>query len=288
MSASTVLLGLMLVGVIIVIGLIAAEFRSRSRAAAIPAADKTTFDADPYAIPDPASLTDVKIIPRRSLSVRLRHLRTIAKTAIAQHPLKAYGWAETIFWLLFSAAFIDYLFDANGFVGLVVWVLTIGFHEAGHLICNPFGEFIMFTGGSIWQVLTWVLFTAGMVLFYRRISGALICWSVVGFSLINLSRYIDDARARKMPLLFGLDSTHHDWWWLLSHTNLLAYDHVFAFITVMIGILVMLSAILMGIGSAWLFPRVIMNQKRRFAGNIRQAITTRWVQLAAVGRIDEA
>jgi len=286
MSASTVIFGLMAAGVMVVIGLIAAELCSRSHAVKPTAETGITYEADTYPEPEPVATLISDPRPRRSLSARWHNLRGIARTAVAQHPVKAYGWAETIFWLLVGAAFVDYLIDANGFVGLVVWVLTIGFHEAGHLICNPFGEFIMFTGGSIWQVLTWVLFTIGMVLFYRRISGALICWSVTGFSLINLARYIDDARARKMPLLFGLDSTHHDWWWLLSHMNLLPYDHLFAFITVVLGTLIMLSAILLGIGSAWLFPRVIMNQKRRFAGNLRQAVATRWTQLSAIGHID--
>ena len=285
MSSPSVILALLAIGIGILVGLLVAELRSRRGTEQPASANQFGPDGDPFNLPPLIDLV-AQPSPHHSLATRWRQLLTIARIAVAQHPVKAYGWAETIFWLLIGAVFVNYLIDDKGFVGFIVWVLTIGFHEMGHFICNPFGEFIMFTGGSIWQVLTWLLFAGGLVLFYRRISGALVCWAVAGFSLINLARYIDDARARKMPLLFGLDSTHHDWWWLLSHTNLLPYDHIFAFITVFIGVIFTLSAIILGVVSAWLFPRIVMKQKRRFSGNLKQVVSDRWARLAALSNRD--
>ena len=282
MSSSTVIVVFMAIVIGTLVGLLVAGARGRSGAKGPASADSDKLEADPFSGSSVSDSIARSSAEQHSLTLRIRQLQNIARTAVAQHPVKAYGWAETIFWLLFGAAFVDYLFDNKGLVGLIVWVLTIGFHELGHFICSPFGEFIMFAGGSIWQVLIWLLFAGGMVLFYRRISGALICWAVAGFSLINLARYIDDARARKLSLLFGLDSTHHDWWWLLSHSNLLPYDHVFAFITVIVGTLFMLAAIALGIVSAWLFPRIVMSQKKRFAGNLRQVLSDRWARLVAL------
>ena len=282
MSSSSVILAVLVIAIGVLVGLLVAELRGRHDTNKPLTAGYINPGAGLIDVPLVSNPTVQPAPKRQPLAERIHSLKHIARTAVVQHPVKAYGWAETIFWLLIGASFVDYLLDDKGLVGLMVWVLTIGFHEMGHLICNPFGEFIMFTGGSIWQVLTWLLFAGGMALFYRRISGALICWAVAGFSLINLARYIDDARARKMPLLFGLDSSHHDWWWLLSHTNLLAYDHVFAFITVIVGVLFMLSAAALGISSAWLFPRVAINQKKRFAGSLRRAVLDRSIRLVAL------
>ena len=96
------------------------------------------------------------------------------------------------------------------------------FHEAGHIILMPFGDFLHVLGGSLMQLLvpgivlsTFIrqkeLFSAGFALFW------------LGESASNLSYYISDARAQQLPLLGG-DPSGHDWTWLLTHMNLLSAD----------------------------------------------------------------
>ena len=40
---------------------------------------------------------------------------------------------------------------------------------------------------------------------------------------MNVSVYASDARARKLPLLGG-NKVYHDWTWMLSRLDLMAYD----------------------------------------------------------------
>ena len=100
------------------------------------------------------------------------------------------------------------------------------FHEAGHPSFSFFGEFMMFLGGSLMQLLVPIVFT---IYFWR--SGQRFAAMVTTFwlatSLANLEVYIADARAMELPLLGGDNSTH-DWNWLLGEMNLLRQDKAIA------------------------------------------------------------
>lgn len=92
-------------------------------------------------------------------------------------------------------------------------------HEAGHLIFNPLGEFMMIAGGSLFQVIMPALFVG--YFFYRAdyYSASLVLFWV-GESVLNVSVYAGDSLALQLPLLGGQDSVH-DWNYLLSSLNLL-------------------------------------------------------------------
>lgn len=104
--------------------------------------------------------------------------------------------------------------------------LNLAVHEAGHLVFSPLGETLTVLGGSLFQVIVPAVFVAYFARAGQRFGAAVtLVW--VGTSLLNVARYIADARERALPLLGGDDSTH-DWWWLLSEWNALASDHTIA------------------------------------------------------------
>ena len=100
--------------------------------------------------------------------------------------------------------------------------LNLAIHEAGHIVFSLLGETMTILGGSLFQVLVPLMFVGH---FWRRgqrfAAGVTLAWPAT--SLLNVSRYIGDARALELPLLGGDDSTH-DWERLLTDWGLLASD----------------------------------------------------------------
>ena len=104
--------------------------------------------------------------------------------------------------------------------------LNLAVHEAGHLVFSPFGETMTILGGSLFQVLVPAAFVAYFARTRQRYAAAAtMAW--VGVNLLNVARYIGDARAQALPLLGGEDSIH-DWWYLLINRDLLSQDLVIA------------------------------------------------------------
>jgi hypothetical protein len=101
--------------------------------------------------------------------------------------------------------------------------ITLAFHEMGHVLFAPFGEFLMFAGGSITQWL--------------------------GFSAMNLARYIGDARALELPLVSLGPEAEHDWWYLLSRMGWLRHDTQIAGLVRGVGVLILFLSIAF---AAWL------------------------------------
>lgn len=227
--------------------------------------------------PSSESQFDDQLVRKQGLRLPLESLRQFRERlqiAVDQHPIPIYGWLETIFWLAILFTLIDHLRDPRGSTtSFVVWLLTIGPHEVGHFICNPLGVFIMFLGGSIWQVLFWLLIAAWSLFVRKQISAALLMLTITGHSFINLAQYIGDAQAKQLPLLFGQDSSHHDWANILGMLNLLPADHALALLSTLIGIVLVVGCAVMGILTAWFLPRVALGRTAmRVAGNPIMAV----------------
>jgi hypothetical protein len=94
------------------------------------------------------------------------------------------------------------------------------FHEAGHLILGFMPEFIVALGGTLLQLII-----PGLLAFYfhrhEKMFAAQFCVMWLGQSLLNVSNYIADARARVLPLVGGGE---HDWTYLLGKMGLLQHD----------------------------------------------------------------
>lgn len=209
-------------------------------------------------------------VPEETPALRDARPLARARALAADHPAPLYAWLETAFWLLVLVSAINHLGDKrDSIMARATWLLTIGPHEIGHVICWPFGWTLHILGGSIWQVLWWLLLAVYVLLRYKRITGALFFMAIVGHSFINMSPYIADARARKLPLLFGMDSSHHDWWNLLSRYDLLEYDKTLGTLAAGLGALIVVSMALLGITAAWALPRRLGPSKRYDGSPVR-------------------
>lgn len=230
----------------------------RGAAVSAPGAADSPPEPPPGAVPAPAVETAHAEIERA-------HWRQRAAALLTGHPAPLLGWLETAFWLCVVLSAVDHALSPNdSYTGLIVYWLTIGPHELGHLFCMPFGWLIMVAGGSIWQVLWWVIPAVYLFYGYRRVSGSLLFWALVGHSFINLTPYIRDARARELPLLFNLDSSHHDWWNLLRTFGLLEYDQAIGLLATVIGALILLATAGLGLLTTWALPRPGPGRVMRF------------------------
>ena len=122
--------------------------------------------------------------------------------------------------------------------------LNLAIHEAGHLVFSAFGDTITVLGGSLFQVIVPLVFVGYFARTRQRYAAAVtMAW--VGVNLLNVSRYIGDARAQELPLLGGENSIH-DWWYLLINWDLLPRDHVIARWVHFFGVVAFLSSLLAG------------------------------------------
>lgn len=128
------------------------------------------------------------------------------------------------------------------------------FHEAGHVIFMPFGEWFTVLGGTLGQLLM-PLIMAGALLFKNRDPfGASVGLWFLGVSLLDVAPYVYDALVPQLMLLSGHtgEDGGHDWIYLLSSLGLLAKAQLLGNLTHKLGALVMLLALGWG---AWLLAK---------------------------------
>ncbi|MFN7957178.1 MAG: hypothetical protein U0P46_02460 [Holophagaceae bacterium] len=95
------------------------------------------------------------------------------------------------------------------------------FHEAGHPLFGIFGwETLAILGGTLMQLLVPGVVAASFWL-RRDACGAAVAGVWVGENLLNIARYVADARAQALPLVGGGE---HDWTALLTQWGCLAQD----------------------------------------------------------------
>ncbi|MBY0357306.1 MAG: hypothetical protein K2W82_04825 [Candidatus Obscuribacterales bacterium] len=104
--------------------------------------------------------------------------------------------------------------------------LDLGIHEMGHMVFNPFGEFMSIAGGSLLQCLVPVI---SMVMFFRQRDYFAIAfaWGWLAINLFDVATYAADARAMELPLVSpfaGGEEPIHDWNYLLSSMHMLNLD----------------------------------------------------------------
>ena len=130
-------------------------------------------------------------------------------------------------------------------------LVNLPFHEAGHVLCRPFGQFVTSLGGTLGQLLTPLACLLVLLLQSRDPFGAAVCLWWFGENLLDIAPYIRDARAGALPLLggnFGHSSPYgfHDWEYLLTETGLLRHDHLLASLAQFAGALLMALALVWG------------------------------------------
>jgi hypothetical protein len=131
----------------------------------------------------------------------------------------------------------------------VLHLVSLPFHEAGHIIFIPFGELMTYLGGSASQVLVpiicWVAF---MTTSPNAFGAAVMCWWT-GENLVDVAIYINDARALDLTLLgghTGAEVEGHDWERILQLTGLAIHDHQIAWTAHAVGGVMMLAGLIWG------------------------------------------
>ena len=129
------------------------------------------------------------------------------------------------------------------------WLLNsvdLAIHETGHVVFTPFGEFLHFLGGTLFQLIVPLAFVASFLRRGDRFAAAVVLWWVAQ-NLWNIAVYAADARSQLLPLVGG---GVHDWAYLLGRMDLLAHDQLVARAIHLIGILVFGASVVMAWRSA--------------------------------------
>ncbi|MCX5812077.1 MAG: DnaJ domain-containing protein [Proteobacteria bacterium] len=133
--------------------------------------------------------------------------------------------------------------------------VSLPFHEAGHIILSPLGDFMCVLGGSLFQILIPAI-CMGAFLKQNDVFGASIALWWIGQNFVDCAPYINDARAQELMLLGGVTGQDvpgiHDWNNILGTLGLLKLDHFIANTSHWFGILLMLAAFLWGGLLLWL------------------------------------
>lgn len=97
---------------------------------------------------------------------------------------------------------------------------NLAFHEAGHIFFGFLGSTLGLYGGTLGQLVFPVTVT---ISFWRRQQTVSAVLGILWFfqNLINIARYMADARARQLPLVGGGE---HDWTHILLRWGALSAD----------------------------------------------------------------
>ena len=116
-------------------------------------------------------------------------------------------------------------------------------HETGHLVFAPFGEFLGFAGGTLFQLIMPAAFVAYFLRRKDRHSASVALWWIAQ-NFWNISVYAADARAQELPLVGGGE---HDWAYLLGALHWLPYDQRIARGLWTTGVAIYVAAIISGL-----------------------------------------
>jgi hypothetical protein len=129
-------------------------------------------------------------------------------------------------------------------------LINLPFHEAGHILFSPFGEFMTTLGGSLMQVLVPVMCgVAFLTTSWNPFAAAIMGWWA-GENLMDVAIYINDARALQLTLIGGQTGAEvegHDWEHILLLTNSLHLDHRLANIAQFLGAALMIACLVCGL-----------------------------------------
>ncbi|MGQ5524794.1 hypothetical protein ACUHMQ_16245 [Chitinimonas sp. PSY-7] len=146
--------------------------------------------------------------------------------------------------------------------------VNLAFHEFGHLLFRPFGEWMMFLGGSLFQCLVPLLLGSAFIWREAKPFSAAVCLWWVGQNLIDVAPYIGDARSLALPLIgeWSEDAVEariyrHDWHNILEPMGMLNWEHRLAALAHWLGATIIFLAWLWM--AWWLWQRWQLAQQDR-------------------------
>jgi len=137
------------------------------------------------------------------------------------------------------------------------------FHEAGHVIFRLLGEFMMFLGGTLGQLLMPAILAGALLIKNRDPFGASIGLWLMGVSFLDVAPYVYDALDPQLMLLSGTTGEEggHDWIYLLKATGLLKQAHGIGWFVHKLGAALVLLSLAWGGFILW-------QQHKRLAGDV--------------------
>jgi hypothetical protein len=122
---------------------------------------------------------------------------------------------------------------------------NLALHEAGHPLVGILSSRLAVYGGTIFQLAFPVVFALD---FRRRghAAGFAACGVWLGENLLNVARYMADARAGQLPLVGGGD---HDWLEIFTRWRMLPRDTAVANFTRVLAVALVVASLL------WLWRR---------------------------------
>lgn len=115
---------------------------------------------------------------------------------------------------------------------------NLALHEAGHPLIGIFSDRLMVYGGTIFQ-LAFPLLVALHFARRREAIGLAMGAIWLGENLLNVARYMADARAQELPLVGG----EHDWTEIFTRWGVLQRDLGIAGVTRWTGYALMIGAV---------------------------------------------
>lgn len=197
---------------------------------------------------------------------RLQHLVQQLREAITYIPSRidpAIFWSRAALLALLTgwAARLIWMDHRDGEIGSsFLHGPLLVFHEAGHFIFRPFGEFLTILGGTVGQLLMPAIMAGALLIKNRDPFGAAVGLWLFGVSMLDIAPYIYDALHPQLVLLGGHtgDGGGHDWIYLLGETGLLKRAQGLGWLVHKLGALVVLISITW---AGW----VLWQQKKRLA-----------------------
>lgn len=208
------------------------------------------FSRIPDASVPPPSRQRRRLAAPSALPAWLDHVLIVDET----QPSDAIFWFKVLVWLgmiVWGIQFMAASIDRNEAGQSVLHLVNLPFHEAGHVLFRPFGEFMTSLGGTLGQLLMPLICCGYFLIKTRDAFAAAVAFWWFAQNFFDIAPYINDARSGTLPLLggnFGHSSPYgfHDWEYLLTETGLLQYDHTLAWLSTVTGSLLMLLSIAWG------------------------------------------
>jgi hypothetical protein len=126
------------------------------------------------------------------------------------------------------------------------------FHEAGHPLIGIFSSQLMVYGGTLGQ-LAFPSALAIKFYFEKNLIGFAVSLLWLFENLLNISRYMGDARSQLLPLVGGGE---HDWTEILGRWHVLEKDAILAKSLAGVAVLGILST------AAWAYTRWLTGQRK--------------------------
>ncbi len=161
-------------------------------------------------------------------------------------------WGRLVLYAVFvlwGIYFISLDLRSNDIGASFMHRVNLVFHEAGHVIFMPFGQFMHILGGSLGQLLMPAIVIGVLVCRTRDNFGGSIGLWWFGQSLKDLAPYINDARDLQLQLLTGHSQDvpeTHDWANILLDLGLIFHERKIARGADLIGSLLILLALAWG------------------------------------------